>query len=110
MILCIEEGSVGDKIWHLEALVHDLEVTVVVDGRDDYSLVVCWEYLVLVLKVLNELFWKKPISFYFSNRQWCVVFPLLMQSEAKLLVFEDNWNLPLLLSQKVDGLVQELLL
>ena len=110
VILCIEEGSVGDKIWHLEALVHDLEVTIVVDGRDDYSLVVCWEYLVLVLKVLNELFWKKPISFYFSNRQWCVVFPLLMQSEAKLLVFEDNWDLPLLLSQKVDGLVQELLL
>jgi len=40
MIIGVEERSVADHYWHLKPLVHDLEISILVNWRDIYLVVI----------------------------------------------------------------------
>ena len=59
---------------------------------------------------LNKLLRHHAFCFNLSYSQGCVVLPLLVDSEAELLVFEDDRDITFLFAQDEDSLIKKLLL
>lgn len=55
VVIRVEKRAVADHDRHLEALVHNLEIAVVVDRRDFNFTVVLRQHFHVILKVVNEL-------------------------------------------------------
>ena len=59
---------------------------------------------------LNKLLGHHAFCFNLSYSQGRVVLPLLVDSEAELLVFEDDRDITFLFAQDEDSLIKKLLL
>ena len=54
VVICVEEGTIGDHKGHLKALVRDLEVTILINRLNRHLLVVLRQNVFLVPKQLDE--------------------------------------------------------
>ena len=54
VVICVEEGTIGNHKGHLEALVRDLKVTILINCLDRHLLIVLRQDVFLVPKQLDE--------------------------------------------------------
>lgn len=107
VIVSVKKASIVDHKGHLVALVHDLVVTVPVNGLDLYFLVVGGQNDHLVTEIVDKLVWHHVLHLHFANVQSRPIsLPHLVLHKIVFVVSGDNGNVSLA-GQKMECFLEK---